>query len=123
MRANGCRFWLATTRVRGPKYGVFSYEGTAQPAHRIAWMISHRRDIPTGMAVTHACDNPQCVRSRHLRLKRIHEDGGRPRTFDWAKAVRLVRNGHTQLSAAEKLGVSQSAVSRAWQDHITRTST
>jgi len=122
LRDTGCAFWIGYRRETEPRYGVFSIKRTPHPAHRIAWAIAHGRSVPRGMAVVHTCTNKQCVSPGHLALKRLTDGLGRPRTFDWKVALRLLKAGRTQTSVAKELGVSQSTVSRVWVDYITRTS-
>lgn len=74
------RFWSKVDR-RGPDecwewhahrnqagYGRFTPTGrNQQPAHRIAWVLTHG-PIPDGMFVCHHCDNPPCCNPAHLFL-------------------------------------------------------
>jgi hypothetical protein len=62
--ADACWTWTASVNHAG--YGNF--QGTYKLAHRMAWVLANGRDIPTGLVVMHACDNPPCCNPAHLSL-------------------------------------------------------
>lgn len=61
----GC---IEKTGKRISGYTVFSIGQERYYAHRIAWVIAHREDIPEGVVVDHLCRNHACVNVAHLEL-------------------------------------------------------
>ena len=35
-------------------------------AHRYAWELRYKQEVPKGMKILHHCDNPSCVNHNHL---------------------------------------------------------
>lgn len=66
-KTDGCWLWTGSTHPFG--YGQLSTSHGERPAraHRLAYELAHG-NIPSGMHVLHACDNPRCVRPDHLML-------------------------------------------------------
>ena len=62
--ARGCWEWTGYKNDKG--YGVLNLGGERILAHRFAYKLV--AEIPDGMFVLHRCDNPGCVRVKHLFL-------------------------------------------------------
>lgn len=65
---NECWNWQANS-IGG--YGAFKIggrKGKDTLAHRIAWVIANKQNIPLGMYVLHSCDKPSCCNPKHLRV-------------------------------------------------------
>lgn len=76
-----CWEWLGAKDGGG--YGRFLHNGRNRHAHRIAWLLFHGRE-PNGV-VMHTCDNPSCVKPKHLRIgtqrENIHDCVAKDRNF------------------------------------------
>jgi hypothetical protein len=59
----GCVEWHGA-RNRG--YGVFFHDGSSLVAHRVAWIIHHRKLIDGYLVVDHLCCNKGCVNWEHI---------------------------------------------------------
>lgn len=62
-RPDGCWLWAGSVNKSG--YGVFTGRGIR--AHRFAWEVENRRQVPDGLELHHECKNKRCVNPTHLR--------------------------------------------------------
>jgi DNA-binding XRE family transcriptional regulator len=139
----GCWEWMGPKNAYG--YGILTSGRTARfAAHRFSFVYHKGSDLPDGLEVMHACDNPGCVNPAHLHIG-THADNmadcarkGRARpprlpgesnpraklTYDQVAEIRLIfRSGSaTQADLARRFGVSKSAVQfivsgQHWKQH------
>lgn len=61
-----CRIWTGDRTRAG--YGAVTLFDRRSRAHRLAWIVAHGREIPTGAYVLHSCHRRLCIAIDHLRL-------------------------------------------------------
>lgn len=77
MSPDEARFWTRVDKSRGAHacwpwlgassgYGVFRMQGRLQPAHRLAWELTHKRRVPADLEACHSCDFKLCVNPAHV---------------------------------------------------------
>jgi len=60
----GCHIWMGARNEGG--YGLFGVGGRVFLAHRWALQQDLGRSLPPDLLACHHCDNPPCVRIKHL---------------------------------------------------------
>lgn len=127
--------WNWTGSLRGRRYGDLRVNGPKEKAHRVSWVI-HNSQIPDGICVCHRCDNPACVNPSHLftgthadnmadrdmkgRLGPRHGEYGSNTKLTEKQVIEIIRlrGGVTQVTLAERFGVSPSTIGMI---HINKT--
>lgn len=119
-----CWRWLGATRSRG--YGQFRYKGEVFYSHRVAWELANSQEIPEGLVVRHACDNPICVNPSHLLIgtqkdntRDIYERGRdrHPRGSDAGRSV-LSEDDVWEIRRLRQSGVAVSSIASRFGVHI-----
>lgn len=66
---SGCWIWMGPFFEQRGGYGCFTLKRAGiivQRAHRVAWKLYRRPDLPKEVHILHHCDNPLCVNPDHL---------------------------------------------------------
>ena len=121
---NGCHLWIGAISDGG-NYGSFSVLGHTIKAHRMAWILTHKQDIPEGMCVCHKCDNGKCVNPEHLFLGTFKDNNkdminkGRDingnvklKEHDICKIYKLYDRGFRAETIAKRFKISISVIYR-----------
>ena len=61
-----CWEWQGAKTTAG--YGVIRINYELNYAHRLAWMLKNKAEIPKKGVICHRCDNPSCCNPNHLFL-------------------------------------------------------
>lgn len=131
------RFWSKVDR-RGPDecwewqayrdqsgYGRFTpTDRNQQPAHRVAWELTHG-PIPDGMFVCHHCDNPPCCNPTHLFLgapvdnthDMIAKDRSAIAAGEASQFAKLTESDVREIRRRSASGESYPALARAFNVH------
>jgi hypothetical protein len=88
-----CYLW--TGAVTGSGYGLFSIQGIAFSAHRIAYEVYHG-PISSGVHILHTCNNKLCVRDEHLYAG-TEQDNSRDRVSTGNHGTQKLSVGQVQL--------------------------
>ncbi len=132
VRTSSCWEWIAAKKKTG--YGQFQLDGKTVSAHRLIWIL-YFGPIPDGMHVLHYCDNPSCVRPRHLYLgthrqnmndKKIRKRVSGTRNPnakltdpDIEEIFRLAQRGLSQRAIGASFGVTHHAIWRVLNNKYT----
>jgi hypothetical protein len=121
-KSKGCWEWSGATKGGAWPYGVITGDdGALMVAHRVSWELEHGA-VPDGLLVLHSCDNPKCVRPRHLFLGTSADNTldmvrkGRSRKKLNCAKVRTIRRayaagGITHAQLARQFDISKGMVS------------
>lgn len=124
----GCWLWTGATVKGGYGQIKIPLQRHQHRAHRLSFMI-HKGAVPKGKHVCHSCDTPACVNPEHLFLgsssdnhqdmkaKGRHLFGERNAQAklteqDVEKIRAMSRDGQTQRSIAQAVGISLMQVNR-----------
>ena len=119
---SGCWIWIAGKSTAG--YGGLRIDGKDYLAHRFMYekLVG---PIPVGMSLDHLCRNPSCVNPEHLEpvthQENVRRGAHTKLTPDQVQEIKNLPLSETQLSIAQRYGVSQNTIKsiregRNWKD-------
>ena len=103
---NECWEWTAARFKSG--YGAIQFGGRGGRkfrAHRVSFALANNGELPDGLNICHACDNPPCVNPAHLYAGTQADN-----MSDMKTKGRLVnptgeRHGESKLTAADVIAI------------------
>lgn len=139
--------WLFIGHKNDKGYGIVNithdYGQRRYPvlAHRLAWVIEHRKEVPDGLIICHRCNNPACCRPSHLyagtpqdnatdRIKAGRNVGplrgikgtAHPASrYDQAtkdQVIQLLRHDLHYERIAALTGINRQTLARWWNEHL-----
>jgi hypothetical protein len=97
-----CWMWVGASQ-KG--YPTFTIKGYPHSAHRVAWALSRRKELPAGVRVWTTCRNTLCLNPRHLTLERP-----RPTKTEVRRALQAERD--QVVRAAVAAGIQPASIAR-----------
>lgn len=90
--------WLWTGSKNNHGYGQIRIEYQCLMAHRVAWVLTNLKPIPSKLHLLHACDNPACVNPEHTcpgtRFDNMQDAASKGRTHGQRAFGQTCPNGH-----------------------------
>ena len=113
-KVDGCWVWQGSTRN---DYGQLKHEGRNLSTHVWSWKVTNG-DIPEGLFVCHACDDPPCINPDHLflgtqadNLRDMSEKGrGRKGRFTDEQVRAIRKDPRLHRVIADEYGVDRSEI-------------
>ena len=99
-RHDDCWLWTGNHDRKG--YGKIIMNGRHMRAHRVSLMIKLGEQLPPGLVVLHACDNPPCVNPSHLSLG-THQENMDDMTRKGRRRMCVVGTQSTQAKLTEQI--------------------
>jgi hypothetical protein len=126
---DACWPWQGAITTHG--YGCFlSDSRRVLGAHKVAYLYA-KGDVPAGLEIMHACDNPPCCNPAHLSLGTRDENqqdksrkGRCQKTNKWkltyakAQEIRAARGLKSSGELAKEYGITQSHVFTIWAGRV-----
>lgn len=114
-----CWNWTAGKTKEG--YGRFQVKGKTQKAHRISYELYHKKTIPDGLIILHACDNPSCVRPEHLSTGTVKDNVDDMFAKNRANKAKGSNHGSSKITERDVLIIRKMADEGAVQKTIGQT--
>ena len=91
----GCWEWQMCKTEKG--YGKCTYRYKPWKAHRLSY-TAFKGEIPEGMHILHACDNPSCCNPGHLRVGTQQDNMEDMRNRGRENKAKGAKNGRSKLN-------------------------